>query len=519
MKIRTFLLIATTLTVSMMKAQDYQIQKVEPDTLFTGENLISIILNKELVDYDSIIVHIKGTSWNSECSGDDISWTDSIITARILVSGTALNQEGELTVDLINTTDWSYEIVDYADPIYVASGISPQGVRIQSVVPMNLIPGEDNEIIVTLNKEKGSEDSAFVSVYAYLNGSLTDVYYPASNDPADGLLTWNDSTVKAIIAIPDLSEIEIGIVHVEMINKKYWIGYDILYEDTLTIGGSIHSLEPEICMVSVDSSNKNIVVWEPEYPDYVDSIFIYKETAAADEFEIIGKLTIDNPSVFIDEESENAPNSNRYCIAFHDTTGILSKISSPHKTLHLTMNVGLNGAINLIWEKYEGFDYSTFFIYRGSSKGGMMKIAEIPSNLFTFTDLSPSLFHLFYQVVIEHPSPCDISMQKSSQTIFSSTKSNFVEYTVVSNELLEDSEYTINIYPNPVSDYLTINIQNSPVEAFTIEILDLSGRSVRNYSSINNGSQIELSTLKSGMYILKVNYNNDASQNKLFVKE
>jgi len=420
-------------------------------------------------------------------------------------------------MELINTTDWSYETVNYADPIYVASGISSSGFKIQRVIPMNLIPGEENELTVTLNKEKGSEDSAFVSVFAYINGSLTHVYYPASNDSADGLLTWEDSTITAIISIPDLPENEIGIVHVEMINKKYWIGYDLIYEDTLSIGGSIHSFDPEICMVSIDSTDKNIIIWEPQYPDYVDSIIVYKETAIADEFEIIGKKSIDATSIFVDEESENAPNSNRYSIAFRDTSGLLSPLSTPHKTMHLTMNVGING-INLIWEKYEGFDYSTFYIYRGSLQKEMMKIAEIPSNLFTFTDLNPSLFHLYYQVVIEHPSPCDITPQKSTLNVFSSTKSNIVEYSMIPEALKENYDYTFYMYQNPVNDFLTITIENLNIERFHVEIFDLSGRSIQSYASISNGSMIDFSDLKAGMYLVTIR-SDGIVHNRMIIKE
>jgi hypothetical protein len=518
MKIRTLLILAATLAFNMMNAQEYQIQKVEPDTLFMGENILTITLNREIVDYDSITLYIQCPSWTSLCYGDDISWTDSTITASIILPIHAVNQDGNLSLGLMNTTDWSHEEPIYDNPVYIQTGISAESFHIQSVVPMNLMPNEDNEIIVTLNKEKGSEDSAFVSVFVYLDGSLTDVYYPASNDPVDGLLTWEDSTITAIINIPDLSEKEIGIVHVEMINKKYWVGYDLVYEDTLSIGGSIHSLKPEICMVSVDSSNRNIIIWEPEYEDYADSIIIYKETAVADEFVIIGKKSIEETSVFVDEESQNAPNSNRYTIAFQDTAGVLTKMSPPHKTMHLMMNVGINLAINLIWEKYEGFEYSTFNIYRGSSKDEMVKIAEIASNLFTFTDLNPSLFHRYYQVVIENPSPCDITQQKSAEDTFGSTKSNFVEYSVIPDALTDNLDYPVFMYPNPAGDILSINIENNTVKEFDVTIHDLSGRSVQSYNSLRNGDNIDLSNLKAGMYLLTVR-SIGINQKKLIIKE
>jgi hypothetical protein len=62
MKIKTLLFLAVTFAASMLKAQEYEIVSVEPDTLFPGENMLTITLIQEIVDYDSIIVHINGTS-------------------------------------------------------------------------------------------------------------------------------------------------------------------------------------------------------------------------------------------------------------------------------------------------------------------------------------------------------------------------------------------------------------------------------------------------------------------------
>lgn len=148
----------------------------------------------------------------------------------------------------------------------------------------------------------------------------------------------------------------------------------------------------------------------------------------------------------------------------------------------------------------------------------MMKIAELASNIFTYSDLAPPLGALYYQVVIERMAPCDITQEKSSDNIFSSTKSNIVEYSVVSNEVVKNSGQSLYVYPNPVSEFLTISIENSPVEIYDVEIHDLTGRSVQNYSSVSNGSKIDLSNLKSGMYMLTIRYNG-ANQNKLIVKE
>ena len=59
----------------------------------------------------------------------------------------------------------------------------------------------------------------------------------------------------------------------------------------------------------------------------------------------------------------------------------------------------------------------------------------------------------------------------------------------------------ISIYPNPTSDILTIrDIQtNSSIGIQKIEILDLSGRLIKQY---NNTSTIDISCLAKGTYLL-----------------
>jgi hypothetical protein len=518
MKFKILLLLAVCLSFTQLKGQIYQIHSVEPDTLITGDNTITITLDKKLVDYDSITIFVDGSSsFTGECNPDSTSFVDSVITAKITIPYRTSSQNAELSMTLINTTDWSFEKHDSA--IYIKEVLYHPTYNIKDVQPDYLIPGSINTIEITLDKEISENDSAYLFIKGYVNGVYTHDFYPYYNSVTDRMeYSWTDSTITASFDIPELSQNEKGVLHLEMINKFDLSNQNLVYDDSILVGGNIYSIKPEICMVSVDSSNKNMIIWEPDYDEYVDSIIIYKETAVTDEFLEIGRKAIEETPVFVDEESENSPNSNRYTIAFQDTSGVVSKMSLPHKTLHLTMNVGVNHTINLIWEEYEGFDYPTFHIYRGSTKGGMLKIAEVASNLFTFSDLSPSFHDHYYQIVIDKPAPCDITIDKSTESTYSSTKSNIVEHSMVSTSSPERTEFLIHIYPNPATNNITISIDNLPNNEFDVVIHDLTGRSVQSYHSLRNGSNIDLSELKSGMYLLSVT-SEGMNKNKIIIKE
>jgi hypothetical protein len=62
----------------------------------------------------------------------------------------------------------------------------------------------------------------------------------------------------------------------------------------------------------------------------------------------------------------------------------------------------------------------------------------------------------------------------------------------------------IRIFPNPVSDYLIIEIADS-LKIFKIEIIDLCGKILRTIDHINsNSTTIKRGDLLSGFYFLRI---------------
>ena len=74
----------------------------------------------------------------------------------------------------------------------------------------------------------------------------------------------------------------------------------------------------------------------------------------------------------------------------------------------------------------------------------------------------------------------------------------------------------IKIYPNPATDYLMLHDASRSNKK--IEIIDISGKII--YSSVQSSQQIKIPTAEfsKGVYILKVQTNNQETQ-KLFIKE
>ncbi|WP_223034444.1 T9SS type A sorting domain-containing protein [Hanstruepera marina] len=76
------------------------------------------------------------------------------------------------------------------------------------------------------------------------------------------------------------------------------------------------------------------------------------------------------------------------------------------------------------------------------------------------------------------------------------------------------ADIAFEMYPNPVTDILNISITNT---ASHFEIYNINGQSVIS-KSLNKGlNQIDLSTISSGLYMLKVYYENQSLMKKLII--
>jgi len=184
----------------------------------------------------------------------------------------------------------------------------------------------------------------------------------------------------------------------------------------------------------------------------------------------------------------------------HDSCGYITSQSNHHKTMHLTLNQGSGGTWNLIWNGYEGFEYNTFHIYRGTSKNNLIKIAEQDSKTFIYSDLSPPSGTVYYQIEVVIPNLCRINNLKSTNDNFSVTRSNMVTNEVIGiNNISFDG---IEIYPNPTTDFLTI--ETTITDQYKIQIINLSGQMIFSSEIEKTTHKLDLSSFQKGVYIISV---------------
>lgn len=76
----------------------------------------------------------------------------------------------------------------------------------------------------------------------------------------------------------------------------------------------------------------------------------------------------------------------------------------------------------------------------------------------------------------------------------------------------------IHIYPNPVTEVLSINIQ-MPIEHLSYRIFDLSGKSLQTGLIHSETTEISMSKFITGIYFIQISHNNQPIQSYKIIKQ
>jgi hypothetical protein len=76
---------------------------------------------------------------------------------------------------------------------------------------------------------------------------------------------------------------------------------------------------------------------------------------------------------------------------------------------------------------------------------------------------------------------------------------------------IEDNSINLKLtaYPNPTSNFLTLNASNSKLSTLNFELYDISGKLIESRKIISSSETIAMENLPNATYFLKVNNNNN----------
>jgi|GEM_PF-1202074 len=279
---------------------------------------------------------------------------------------------------------------------------------------------------------------------------------------------------------------------------------------------------PSICIVTVDSSNFNKIIWEKPLTKQIKSYNIYKESSSAGTYNLIGNVPYEKMSTFTDKNSAPTVHSDRYKLTAIDTCENESGKSNHHRTLHLS--VAKNGSGNgyqLIWlDSYEGFTFYMYYIFRGTNKSDLVVIDSIPNTTFTYTDTVSKAGKYFYCVAAVKPGdsckPTGLTTKGVFPVDFKGANYSVSNIDAFGLNGIENYNESMNlkIYPNPTTDRFTISFDHSN-SAYYLEILNTVGQVILNKKLTNNIEQIDLTGRSAGIYFVKIQSANNTIVKKI----
>lgn len=240
----------------------------------------------------------------------------------------------------------------------------------------------------------------------------------------------------------------------------------------------------ELCMVSVQNGY-NTLNWEKE--GEVSAYKIYRESTVANVFEHVATIPYDSASIWIDSVSRPTTRSYRYNINAQYLDGVDSPLGEVHKTMHLTISQGVGGRWNLQWTPYEGAEYSTYIIYRGTNAEDMEQIDIMPADGNTsYTDEESPSGDVYYQVGIVMSNPCSEAPSAVSAKSTSISRSNIATNSSVG---INSNDYDgINVYSR--DGRIIVDGTNGE----SIAVYDMFGRNVGDCSQ----------AFPTGVYMVKI---------------
>lgn len=322
------------------------------------------------------------------------------------------------------------------------------------------------------------------------NGTLSSIYISTIGGQQPFTYNWSDASTNQ-----DLTGVLPGDYTVQITGSNGCSSFASF---------NIKETQPDqtsICLVDVDTlTQTNRIVWDPITGAGISHYNIYKESSQAGLYYWIGSSDADSISQFTDSLSDPSIRSWKYKVAAVDDCGNEAEWSDPHKTIHLTTNMGIGGEVNLIWDHYKGFSYPTYYVERHHPSTGWMILDSLPSNLISYTDQTPpSDSSLTYRIYVVPPGTCTAFKAQD----YNSSRSNneAVNMPEPDDSGLENENFELTIYPNPTNGIVQIRYEGLISE---VRIFDMSGQLIYTSNATSSIHTIDMAVYERGVYTIQL---------------
>lgn len=209
---------------------------------------------------------------------------------------------------------------------------------------------------------------------------------------------------------------------------------------------------PDISLVTVDpATGKNRINWKfTNLPDYITTVGVYKEGAHYNKFELLEEVDPQTEG-YTDMSSNPAITTARYRICLNTSFGIPTESGTPHQSVHLTINRGMNGNWNLIWNAYVGRDIDNYRILRGTTPDNLAEIAKVAGSATSYTDVNAPEGVVYYAIAYDAYYEDEWQPMTRAMTLISA-QSNTVSAAQAQNLRLAEELYIRHLEKEAVLD-------------------------------------------------------------------
>lgn len=477
-------------------SSDFTSYSWQPSTALNNPNIMNPVANPIVTTTYYLTASEQG---NTCTSIDSVTIFVNPLTVIAPVDNYLIPTGGSASIDSIIT---NYTGVDSLSVVW-SPNIALNNPNLYNPIANPCFP-EHYQVSVTTSNGCNAVDSVYISVWP---GTImgTSENFICGDSVQLGFATNNINTTNATY----LWQPSTGLTDTTIVNPVATVDTTQIYSVTLTtfngcsvIGSASAILQPmpapPICIVSVDTNNRNVIVWEtPQDPFLIwnlatiDSFYVYRETNITNVYQKIGVIDADSQFVFVDSTAQPSMQSYKYALTLKDHCGYESNRSTPHKTMHLSINQGMGNTWNLIWQAYEGFTVSTYNIYRSTDGINFDLIGTMSGSNTQFNDFNAPAGFVYYQVEVI------IGVGCNPDKVFNSSRSNIATNNPTDIQTYGDNLIKLQVFPNPANDYLQILTE----KVLTIQIYDITGKLLINTDTDNNNT-VNISFLQPGIYYI-----------------
>jgi hypothetical protein len=273
--------------------------------------------------------------------------------------------------------------------------------------------------------------------------------------------------------------------------------------DTVSIT-TLRPYEEPIGVVTYGKEGPYVVVaWERTAGQRTQSYEILRETSTLNDYESLGVVPFNQESLFIDNDADSRTKSYRYKLVTIDSVCGNRAESVPHRSLHIQNNLNTQFKANLTWTAYEGMDFNTYKIFRGTSSENLVEVDAVTSEATSWTDSDVYQYGWVYRIAMVLPDSVRTAepMLKAESGPYSLAMSNIAEAETSLEDVYQNH---ISVFPTIVENFVTVSVGEF-INEYRVQIVSPQGAVVYN-SEIRTASdtQIALNDVARGMYTVYV---------------